>query len=194
MTIKSLILVEGENEECFYNEFKECMNHPMDVKKVNVLQEQIPRRISGVKYDNIYFLFDYDVIKNGTKNEIDKYLKNLKENINKMYAQKGKKYLLVQCNNFEDELIYASKGVTNFNQLCRIFGCKTNSKKDFKKNFNTSKNLIIKKKFDIDLEKLYKKFKDNSDSLGDESLDKLSISGSKIFNKSKYIEFRKGKI
>lgn len=191
MTTKSLVLVEGENEKYFYKQFKKCMNHPMDVKKVNVLQEQIPRGISGVKYDNIYFLFDYDVIRNGTENEIGKYLKNLKENISKMHAQKGKKYLLIQCDNFEDELIYASKGVTNFNQLCEILGCKTKSKKDFKKIFNKSENLIIKKNFDIDLEKLYKRFENNSDSLGDVNLDKLIVSGVKIFNKSKYLEIRK---
>lgn len=60
---RNLILLEGETELHFYNEFKEWLKIPMERKKINVLTDKVKGKICGMKYDTVFFLFDIDVLK-----------------------------------------------------------------------------------------------------------------------------------
>lgn len=147
---KNIIVVEGETEEKFYKETRHKSNYQACVKKCNVLEDKIQLSITSKVYDIAVFVIDLDILK--SEQNISKKKQRFKNNVKLVQAKT--KYFLLQCDDFEDELIYAGEGIRNINDLCEQFSCKNNGKNSFKAAFLHASNIgdFLKK---IDFQKLY---------------------------------------
>lgn len=177
---KNILIVEGENEKHFFEEFKDYLTSPMEIKVCNVLQEKIKKNITGKKYDIACFVFDIDVLcKNNSQNQcIEKLDENFKSILSK------KKYILIESKNLEDEFVRCSEGLSSFKELCSIFNCKQESTSEFKKKFNNSKNLPFKEGWKLKILELYSEGIKYLDLFGLKNNLKSNIkSGKNIFKK-----------
>ncbi len=145
---KYLYLVEGENEKTFINAIKNDYIVSGKVSVFNVLTKTITtarlRKITPMT--NVVLVFDTDVNDKSC-------IQFLQKNIDELKKSKNVKsiILVIQVNNFEDELLRA----TSISKLIDF----TNSKsvKDFKGDFNKLDKSLIKKlqQFHFDIDKLW---------------------------------------
>lgn len=131
-------IVEGETEEHFLRHYKkELSSLNGKIKICNCWQQPIYSVIRDIKIsDNIFVLFDTDVINEKT---LEKFHKNI-NSVAKIF--KDNLFLLQQTLNFEDELVRSCENIPNKNELCKQFNASSLS--EFKENFIALNNVVKK--------------------------------------------------
>lgn len=127
---KFLYIVEGEIEDRFLNQVKEDDYIIAGrVRKFNLMQKKLSAKnsILNTKYDEIFCIIDTDRV--DTPN-----LQVLRDNL-KQLQKIGKIVLLIQHQNFEDELLYMVNS-RNIKTLCTMFNLSHGTVKDLKEFLN----------------------------------------------------------
>ena len=151
--------VEGENEKKLIETIKNKYLYSGKVKIINTIQNKVPNSILRTleRETIVVLVFDTDVEKVDILDENIKIIKN-SNNVRDIIC-------IPQIKNLEDELIYS----TNITKIIDLLESK--SKKDFKNDFNSCKNLIKKlEEKDFKISKLwsrnavdiYKKYENKS--------------------------------
>ena len=124
--------VEGENERKLIETIKNKYLYSGKIKIINTIQNKVPNSILRTleRETVVVLVFDTDVEKIDILDENIKLIKN-SNNVKDVIC-------IPQIKNLEDELIYS----TNINKIVDLLESK--SKKDFKNDFNSCKNLIKK--------------------------------------------------
>ena len=146
--MSNLIIVEGETEEKFFRIYKDLLKKQSLIKCCNLFQNSKKNnRIFGERYDNVYVILDSDIFSSANWGIF-------KENYKKINATK--KFVFIQNQNFEDELVYAL-GINNKNNLYKLFSV-TGDKK-FKSMFLKIQGDDCKNRLkNLDFNKLYIRF------------------------------------
>lgn len=139
---ETIFLVEGKCEKEFINDLKKMKNIPAKIKLYNPLKSFYKILRSYHQDDTLYFVFDTDILNSTT-------IKIFERNLSILKGFKNK-FLIMQIENFEDELVYSCSKLNKKLDLFQLFD--TNSENEFKENFINQSNRLEKldsKGFDI---------------------------------------------